>query len=660
MGHEIWLSVTDLAALCGVTRQAAHRAASIASDKGLWRGMQLQVREVQGSRGGRSGTRYEVALSSLSEAFQTAFMGTLDVPETPAGRIGPVAPNQGERIERKWRIIEDAVAQPYRSAERAAEIDRAHQKWGVPVRTIQRWITDFEKAGGDANALGRRKPADAGAQRVWVSRRFDDAYRAARLPEGQLAELGEAVALLIKRGWTSSAQRAGWKAVRREVLTAFKRELAARNVSLPDKALYLSQRRIMDAKHYRAVDIRSNDRKAYDDAKPRIRRNNALFDPMAQVVMDVKPLDNIVRRADGSTTWPKMIGFQDVGTHRVFRHFVLLAPGEGIRQEHVAEAFIAMVSHPEWGFPQQLYRDNGTEFYILDMVRNALALINEPGARTIVNAKPYAGSSKPIESKFAVLDRFVFSQMGGYAGGNRMNKKTQTVGKPTKPYDGSFEDFVREANERIEVFEHDEIGSGPFKGQSPQGSFAAHVARGWRPVGVHPLALDAAFSKRDKRRVDRGVISIAGVRYTHPELPNGQDVPIALPWRRDALPLVDIPDLGWAALNTEMMFLPGEIAGAIESSRIQQISDRKTRQLRHEAPPLDLAANHRYRVANLPGRAAPAPLIDLAMSDEAKRFAGARICSDQAQATELSDAERRRLAEERQTERLLRKQGYAV
>ena len=46
--------------------------------------------------------------------------------------------------------------------ERGAEVQRAAKKWRIPVRTIYRWITDLEAAGGDANALanGTLPPSD--------------------------------------------------------------------------------------------------------------------------------------------------------------------------------------------------------------------------------------------------------------------------------------------------------------------------------------------------------------------------------------------------------------------------------------------------------------------------------------------------------------------
>ena len=624
-----WLSVAQYADIVGVTVQAARKriAKALDDDESV-----LRARLVAG-RGGRAGVRYEVALSSLSEPYQRAFReahGEDDATAIVATAPAPIgcgyapAPNQSARIEKRWRVIQEAVETAPRSAARKAEVERASKKWRIATRTIYRWLTDLERAGGDVNALARKKPADAGQRRVYVSRPFDAAFLEAGHSLDDLAAIGEEMDLLVKRGWTSAAQRAGWKEVRRVVLTTFRLDLEARGIVMPPAAMQISQRRVMASQDYREVDIRLNDRKRYDDWKPRIRRDNTKLDPMAQIVMDVKPLDCIVRRPDGTTTWPKMIGFMDTGTHRLFRHIVLLAPGDGIRQEHVADAFIRMVMDPEWGFPQQLYRDNGTEFYVLDMVRSALEMINAPGARTIINAKPYSGASKPIESKFAVLDRFVFSQMGGWAGGNRMNKKTQTVGKPPAPYPGTFEEFVIEANERIDVFEHREIGSGPFKGMTPQGCYAQHVANGWRPIRVDALALDAAFCKRDSRNVDRGAIRIDGVLFRHPELPNRQKLTVALPWRRGAMPLVNIPGFGWAMLQPDEPYFPDQIDGAIASGRMQQRADRHTRQRQREAPPIDLAAVHHANVTALPTRAAPAPIMDALASQQAIEMAEAR------------------------------------
>lgn len=654
VGPAAWLSADQFAEEFGMTRRAATKALGKAASGKPWHGHSLVVRTVKG-RGGRRGTCYEVARSSLPEPFHkplSDFSG-LDPYPTAIIAAAPLEPrelaaNQEKRMRDRLKIIGKAYSFPSRSPERAAELAGASLESGQSVRTLRRWLGELDAQQGDIGALGRRRHQDAGQQRVFVSRNFDKTFRSAGHPPELLAELGDRVDQLLRAAWASPAQRAGWFWVRREVLTVLQRECEARGLRLPKKALYLSKRRVMKpAEEFRRVDIYRHDRKRFDDQKPRIRRDWSKTEPMATIVMDVKPLDNVLTRPDGSEVHPRMIGFMDAGTHRVFRHFVACPKGEGIRQEHVLEGFAAMVAHPEWGFPQQLYRDNGSEFFAFDKIRSALAMVQEPGARTIINAKPYSGASKPIESKFAVLDRFVFSQMEGWTGGNRMNKKTQTVGKPTAPFRGSFEDFVAEANLRIRDFETVEIRSGSLKGRSPDEIYADYVAAGWRPVSCHPAALDAAFSERLTRRVDRGTVSIKGTRYRHPQLPNGRRVTIAIPYRRHEWPLVELPDgLSWAYLEPEMLFLPGEISGAIDSGRLQQREAKAVRQAARLAGAIGAGKNLADRVVALPTRAAPAPLIDILMSSQAETLATARAEAAERAEAAPDEAERRRARRE--------------
>lgn len=373
--------------------------------------------------------------------------------------------------------------------------------------------------------------------------------------------------------------------------------------------------------------------------------------------MDVKPLDCIVRRADGTKTWPKLIGFMDAGTHRIFCHFVMLDKGEGVRQEHVLDGFLRMVSDPHWGFPQQVYRDNGSEYKMFDKIRSALAMIAAEGVRTVINAKPYSGASKPIESKFSSLDRAVFSQMGGWAGGDRMNKKTQNVGKSTKPYSGSFEQFVREALERIADFESWKIRSGPFEGVSPTQCYHDHLHKGWRPVSVDTLTLDAAFCEFSTRKVDRGVISYGGERYRHPELPNGQTISVAIPYRRGSYPLAKLPDHGWIATEPEILHLPGDISGAIETSRLQSRNEKAVKRLKQVSANIDAKATMAHRIINIPSKAAPAPLIELSQSERAKQLADARF-DGETKRQEQPTAEERRIARQmEETERWEKARG---
>lgn len=117
--------------------------------------------------------------------------------------------------------------------------------------------------------------------------------------------------------------------------------------------------------------------------------------------------------------------------------FVLLEPKEGIRREHVAQSFEAMVG--EWGLPRMLYLDNGAEYSWADMIdgftalskvasvdRAVMDLESSPDVadrvrgqkQAVIRSRPYNAKGKPgIEGVFAVLEGGVFSTLQG--GGRR-------------------------------------------------------------------------------------------------------------------------------------------------------------------------------------------------------------------------------------------------
>jgi len=630
-----------------------------------WQGILCKARTSTG-RGGRSGQRYEVLLSSLPANLQDRFRDPLDAPKTalmiPA--VSPpkfvAAPNQSTEEKRKFAVLRLIADTKPRTPERRRAIEDASHHHGYPVRTIERWVKRLDEHGWDMDAMGRKKPENSNGPRILVSREFDNRWRTEGLPEDELAELGEWVTRKLAGWWQSPVQRAGWKRVRLETLTDLQRHCREQGLSLPRSAFQLSRRRVEALRHHSRVDVMANDAKRFDDMKPRIRRNNALFEPMAQVVMDVKPLDCEMLRPDGTVARPKFIAFLDTGTMRITGRVVLLPKGEGVRQEHVTDAFIMMAANPNWGFPQQLYRDNGSEYFHFDMIREALKMTAAEGVRVIINAKPYSGASKPIESRFATIDRYVTSQMAGYVGGNIMNNKTQQVGKKVAPYPGTIEEFEAEFFTRLADLEGKEIESGPFKGRSPVQIYIDHVTNGWRPVSVHPLALDAAFAKRiGEKKIDRGAITISGERFRHPELAafNARKVPAVQPYRRGASPLVDLPGFGWIALDSEMLHLPGDISGAHESSRMQKANRAAVRNLKSLAAPVDPIANVYERVAQLQTIAAPAPLMDLMMSPEAERFAGARIEAERKRVNQPTPEERLRARLAAEDELLEKKYG---
>ncbi|MGC4251654.1 MAG: hypothetical protein QM605_09390, partial [Sphingobium sp.] len=216
MPKRIWLSIAEIASLCDISRQSAHAAVI----SGKWRGHDLNIRSVHG-RGGKSGLRYEVLLSSLPEALQRAFKDDLEDAPTPTDIVPYAAPtkfiaalHQTAEEDRRYMVLRHILDTDPGTKERAQAVHDASHHSGEPVRTIYRWLKRLEEHGGDLDALGRKLPANAGRQRRLVSTRFDKAFRAAGYPDDQLAALGEWLTREIAGWWQSPVQRAGWVRVR--------------------------------------------------------------------------------------------------------------------------------------------------------------------------------------------------------------------------------------------------------------------------------------------------------------------------------------------------------------------------------------------------------------------------------------------------------------
>jgi hypothetical protein len=575
-----WLAAADFADAARISPQAARRAFRNALRGEPWRGRALAVRCLHGA-GGRSGLRLEIDRASLPPELAPTADDEL-VQACTDLRTSTIS----DADQQRFRHIAPALAAKPHSAARGEAIALAAEASGRSPRTIHRWVRRYEDHG--LRGLARKRPSNAGRARVMVSRPFDRAWLAQGGSPETLEDLAGDLAKALKGLWASRAELAGGAEVRRLAEFLLLELSEAKGMTLPREALRLSRRMVERFAAYRVVNQRRNDRKAYADARPRIRRDWTQLAPMERVIGDVKHLDVIVRREDGSAAWPKIVAFMDAGTGRVFAYPVLLEKGEGVRQEHVVEAFLSMVADPAWGFPQGLYLDNGAEFGALAKIDGALQLLNAPGARTLIYAQPYNASAKPIESLFARLDRQAICLLPGYAGPNRLASKTQTVGKPPEPYPGSWEEFCGVLKGLIAAYNLRPVG-GLWANRSPDDWFRQKHAEGWRPASVDPLALDAAFAYHDSRRVDRGVIKVRGERYTHESLaalPSRTIVDLALPWRRGSLPLARIRG-AWVELEREVVFPARWIEGAHESGRRKRAQDHHVHALAKDAPHVD-------------------------------------------------------------------------
>jgi hypothetical protein len=645
-----WLTASELSDLSGVSRRMVTKAAGRALAGKSWNGMSLVVREGV-ARGGRSGVCYEVALSSLSEELQSRYRAMFGVeialPALSAAPVRRPAPNQTAEIGRRLPIVQAIMAHPRGSAERAAEIAAQAKRHGrgFSGRTLRRWVSDHEAAGCSANSLARKLASDAGRQRVHVSRDFDRAFLAAGYTVDQLAPIGVEAVRLIKAAWVARSGRGGATWVKAEVSTALARECRQRGVPMPDDPRLISERRVGELRHYRIAGKYREDARWRHNNLPREKRDWSLLRPMDVVCADVKVWDNLVVRADGTLKTPAFIGFLDCATLRMFGRFYLLGKGEGIRQEHVTDAFLDMIQDEDWGFPVRLYLDNGSEFAKFEAIRESMSNINDLDGREIIYAKPYHGSSKPIESRFAWLQRYVSSQMGGYIGGDLGRPLTHQQGRRATPHFGSFDDFAREAFERIAVLEQRHVmRSGVFKGRTAASIYGDWRSTGWRPKMVPAAALDSAFHDRAVKKVyNRGVIKHGG-DWTHPQLHDlfGQEVIVALPWRRGAAPLFKHPEHGWIGLQPQLPYHPLERDGADAGRRTQKAVGHAIRRLETDAGAIDLDQNHRDRVAALPAPPAQRELrlLQIYSAPEAEQMAEAQREAANRPAQELSEVER--------------------
>jgi len=546
---SVWLPSLSFADIAGIKLRRASRALERAHDGHTWHNHHLVVRRVRG-RGGRSGWSYEVRLDSLPEALRERYQDTLykDSPahdDSPSRALVPVEPElplvapSVEEVAREavvgrlahWRysVIQEALKHPRHSVERGAALreivaDRHVKPDGTRVavseRAAQDWVMRYEVKG--LHGLATRPRADKGRRRVFVTRKWDrtvplDAVAMARVEEALRRYIRSLWAGDLKLGWSWMVRLASERLARATVEAGFNPG--------PDalKSVCRLPRSIVEReRHYRAIAIHDKDRKRHFDAsQPRVRRTLEGRAPMEILVGDVHHMDILMTRPDGTTFTPKAVCWQDWVTNRIFVHPVFLKKGQGIRQEHVIESFVAMATHPEWGMPRHLYLDNGGEYNWAPFIEDAMRLVE--GMRCfqrrgmIIKAQPYNAPAKAIEGLFGVLERGVFSTIPGWIGGDRMNKKTANLGKAVKPFPGNEAAFREALTTAIAAYEtHPQSGS--LAGRSPRQAFAQAVEAGWRRTDIEPLALRAAFAKDVVKTIRQGGFKHGGEVYTAREL----------------------------------------------------------------------------------------------------------------------------------------------
>lgn len=625
-------SAPEIAVVVGKSCRAVEKAfAKIA--RGFspppWLGYNAKLIAVHG-RGGRAGFRYQVRIDSLP----------LDLQERLKERSAPELPlfreTDHRAAERNWylTIIRPALPHPPRSAERRAAIDailsRPLTDWhGEPItlsrRTIERRLAAYETQG--VAAFAPRVRADKGVRKVLISLAaeqaipFDD-----ETWEGIASKLRD----YIRGHWKANATL---KLIQAHANVKFRELIEATGFdhchTLPDSTFIVPRRFIEAERAYRNVAILHKDRKRYEDNRFRTERSRAGMVPMDWIVGDVHPVDIVMTRADGSTAHARTIAWLDVATNRLRFDLVLCEPGTGIRNADLIQSFCRMLADPAWGMPKTLYIDNGREYRFAEDMNDALQLVaqlrGDDGRTTrIRHARPYNAAAKPIESMFAALERWL-QDMPGHTGGDRMNKKTERVGRPTLPYAGELSQLAADIQARLTIAETMPM-RGALAGKSPRQAYQAAIDSGWQPVAVDPAEILTVFSADRVCKITKGVIAYDNRRWHCDELASYfEDKIIARTprfWSAEKLALLHI--------KTRALVGIAEPVGAVvfddvSGARISHNKDKRRRaairKLDRSAPDIDTVQESLRIASAIPPLAIAAPVATVAVSSEAAAVA---------------------------------------
>ena len=229
--------------------------------------------------------------------------------------------------------------------------------------TLYRWLLAFEQ--GRMSGLLVKRRRDAGRGRCVLSRAFDARFKG--VAPGELAALTDRLTRYINSQWASGQH--GWRRISEQAASALYEWLRASDAPAIRAALAglgeaelrrivrVPRHKVEAAREFGLLALSRQDAKQWDDRyQPRIRRTYDDLAPMSIVVGDVHPMDVMLKRADGSTVYPKAIAWHCVGTNRIWYSLIALQKGEGIRREHIGASFASMCEI--WGLPQLDTRKN--------------------------------------------------------------------------------------------------------------------------------------------------------------------------------------------------------------------------------------------------------------------------------------------------------------
>lgn len=602
-----WLTTAEFASLAGIRREVASRLlAKIESGEKLhWHGYALDVRTINGC-GGNAGVSYIVKVSSLPPYLQERLKALQSPVES---RSKPVAGSDAAR-ERTWwlHVTGPIIEHPKGTAERHAAYVEATSKpvldWNgrrirLTMRTLQRRVARMEGE-GSIRPLARNGRSDKGEKRVFLSRAWDGAVPFDDATKAKLAEnLRQQIRGYVKHGTqpkelTVLAQRFLVKETRAWGFRPADPAILERVCRIP-KHLIQAER------IYKKVYRHKFDRKASEDDRPRVKRTIKGLRPMEIVVMDVHPIDVLVARSDGSTATPRLLGFLDLATGRMWSELVFLDKRGGVRNTDLIDAFTAMAMDAAFGLPETIYIDNGKEYLFADFLDDALKLaipsVTADGkmrSSRIIRALPYNAAAKPIERLFGHIEQHYLRFAPGWIGGDRMKKKQQEIGKQVAPF-GSFDAFKPFFFGLLNAYHKMPHTHGENKGSSPEQVFARHVSSGWAATVMDPDNLLSVFTRPKTRKVSGHAIQVDGRVWTGAALDAyvGDTVTVRVPAYHGFNELLVVGEDGreLGVVRPQEEFSYHDARGAKRSASRVKDRNRVLRQLDRSTPDVNVAVD---------------------------------------------------------------------
>ncbi|MDY0011311.1 MAG: transposase [Rhodocyclaceae bacterium] len=630
--EALWVPAETLAELAGIRENRARDALRKCYEGGTWRKHSLLVRTPNGGPASASNP-YQVRVDTLPPALYIKWLEQRKKAlPAPAARLGdpipmpaqidPKAAKQQTEIDWKARILAPAMEYDEHSPGRIQVMKEIAAKTHigldgkpkpVKLRTLYDWISRIKEAGG-LHGLAR-KPRLEKPDRHLICRTWDNACP---LSEPVKQDIAREIETYVRSLWAAGVP--GWSDCNQKASSKLlELSKAAGWEDATFKACLVGRYFVKKHSETKLIAIKEKDAKRwFDHYTPRIERSREGLRPADIVVGDVHPVDIVVCREDGTEGTYRLIAWLDIATNDLFCTLVLLAPGKGITQAHVANSFAAMVR--AWGLPRLLMLDNGSEYSWTELERgfrelaalaDDLRILMREGEKIVVDdddsldvrtdpilrALPHRPCSKPIEGIFGVLEQLL-SMLPGWIGGDRMNKRTHKMGKAPKPFPGAPEKFEAVFYQALAYYRtKPQKGLG---GRSPDQTRADFNAESIAPPPSLPFdALVFAFSEEKTPKVQTGGIEVDGKWYQGDELVKrvGQRVTVRYAkWAPDYVFMLDDGrKLVMIPRRPIFSFVGG--AGAKEQSRLASVQNAYVRELKATTRKVDLPTEMSRHVA---------------------------------------------------------------